>query len=101
MDTLTAQERRYDWQVTNGRFDAGVQLFEVGYWLGILGDYLDGAFVDDVRFHAERRVWYFGPTFDEAIDVGSDNRAEHTAEDLYVWAHDWMSGRTWPGGPAY
>lgn len=97
MPELTWAKRTYDELVTGGRFEGEALVFERGYWLGILGDYLEEGFAQDVQFHVLWNDWYHEPTFAEAYSSGIDDRAEHTAEDLYVWAHDWMAGRTWPG----
>lgn len=99
-DTRTPQERTYDWRMTVGRETIEMHLFEVGYWLGILGDYLDEAFMEEQQWSAAEFSWYHQAFFNQATDEGEGSRYEHTAEDLFVWAHDWMAGRTSPGNPA-
>lgn len=96
--TLTPQERTYDWHMTDARGYIEANLFERGYWLGILGDYLEDWFIEEVALNAQSGSWFRKESFTNAREEGAAERYEHTAEDLFVWAHDWMAGRTWPGG---
>ncbi len=95
--TLSQEDRAYDAMVTVGRAHSEMYLFEIGYWIGILGDYLDADFADEQRDAVDGSSWYHRGSFDDAIEEGAASRDENTAEDLYLWAHDWMRGRTWPG----
>lgn len=100
MAELTIDERLYDFAMTEGRGMSEMLLFECGYWIGILGDYLDEGFADDERFQLEHSSdWFHAGQFADAIEEGASYRDEHTAEDLYVWAHDWMAGRVSPDSP--
>lgn len=94
---LIYDELAYDLHVTVGRGQGEMYLFEVGYWLGVLGAYLDDAFMAEQQWEAAESDWYHQPLFEQAIDEGKSNRHEHTGEDLFIWAHDWLAGRTWPG----
>lgn len=95
--TLTFEEMAYDTYVTVGRFEAEARIFEVGYWLGSLALYLDEGFAVEVERHARRSDWFDEDSFTSAREEAESSRREHTAEDLYLWAYDWMAGRTWPG----
>lgn len=102
MAELTIEERLYDFAMTEGRGMSEMLLFEYGYWIGILGDYLDEGFADDERSQLEYGSdWFHAESFTAAIEEGASYRAEHTAEDLFVWAHDWMAGRIAPGDAGY
>lgn len=99
-DTRTPEERTYDWHMTEARGQIEADLFERGYWLGILSDYLDESFIDEVTFYAQQSSWFHAESFANARAEGAAEQYERTAEDLFVWAHDWMAGYTSPGNPA-
>lgn len=91
--TLTADEREYDYLVTEGRFAVEQTIWAIGYAVGLMADYLAADFAAEVEasIPADSGVYSTAGIFDTAREDGESCRGEHTAEDLFVWAHEWMT----------
>lgn len=80
----------YDWQVTEGRFLQENIVFDRGFTVGLLGDYLAddpaGYYPDDLA------DWVYSGNLPEVYNVaiaeGASCRSDYTAEELFIWAHE-------------
>lgn len=93
--TLTAAERVYDYAVTEVRLSVETTIWSLGYSVGLMEDYLTPDFIAKVEdsIPTDSGVYSTAGVFESARDEGESvrqNHGEHTAEDLFVWAYEWM-----------
>jgi hypothetical protein len=80
---LTWEETMYDLYVTVGRAESENSAFERAVTVGILSDYLEGDPVTDYDTSDLHDL------FMEGVAEGrAEHRFNYTAEELFVWAHE-------------
>lgn len=82
---LTPEERDYDWHVTIGRGMAEEHIMDRGITVGILRDYLVGDIESDYCRPSDDLYDLYLRSVAEGY---RDQRFGYTAEELFVWAHE-------------
>jgi len=97
---LTQAERSYDYQVTEGRLGRENEVYNHGFTVGLLGDYLKHP-ADEYELEYFEPYVYDSvlPSFYlEAVEAGASERGDYTAEDLFIQAHEFDAEMAWRRG---